>query len=552
MDHRSPSKLAAARGWRGGLFRFRGRPRVAQACEQEYFTNPLDMSFFDFHVHPTLKSLFGDDTSRLDPWKTLDIRLIPNLLRWCSEFKYILRSQANLRQLIYNECKLVCIALHAPERYTLDNSLILKNAERKLSAYLSSKKIRDIISNTITPYDLIITEDLPMLFDPARFGISDRKVVALTKASDFDETNEKTLYAVFSVEGCHTLSRSALPNITSAEVIQNLDDLRTRVKVLAVNLTHMQQSPLCNHAYGMQFLQHDSFKPTGRGLSAEGARVVKHCYENNIMIDIKHMSLVARRNLYDIRKGGGFGAVNRPIICTHAGFTGISWEKISDYIYSIRTFSNRDYIKITLGKRFLNCSMPRPSFNTASINLFDEDILQILSSDGIIGLSLDKRILGYADLDAEVETYTLEVEYISKSESKAFFESPQTVFKSNLCIENKEVDQGGRVNPSVGEYHLRHFMAQIIHIIKVCRREGYDVSKALHQICIGSDFDGMINPIWICDTFDNLQYFRETFEERFVDFADDCGVALPAGFDVKSFSTDLFYKNGRDFVLARL
>lgn len=541
------------RGGFDGLFDFqRSGRRCAEFFHWKLSQNPLAMSFFDFHVHPTLKSLFGDDKSRLDPWKTLDVRLIPNMLRWCSEFKYILRSQANLRQLIYNECKLVCIALHAPERYTLDNSLILKNAEKKLSAYLSSTKIRDIISNAETPYDLIISEDLPMLFDPARFGITDRKVIALTKASDYDETNEKSLYAVFSVEGCHTLSRSALPNITSAEVIQNLDDLKTKVKVVAVNLTHMQQSPLCNHAYGMQFLQHDSFKPTGRGLSAEGARVVKHCYANKIMIDIKHMSLVARKNLYDIRTNGGFGPVNQPIICTHAGFTGISWNKITDYIYSIRTFSNQNYIKVTFGKPFLDCSMPRPAFNTSSINLYDEDILQILNSGGIIGLSLDKRILGYADLDAEVETFTLEVEYISKSESKAFFEDIENVFKSNLCIENREVDQGGRVNPSAGEYHLKHFMAQIIHMIKVCKNNSYDVTRALKQICIGSDFDGMINPVWVCDTIDNLQYFRETFEERFIPFAKDCGIQLPAGLNIKAFSEDLFYKNGRDFVLGRM
>jgi hypothetical protein len=95
-------------------------------------------------------------------------------------------------------------------------------------------------------------------------------------------------------------------------------------------------------------------------------------------------------------------------------------------------------------------------------------------------------------------------------------------------------------------------MSHIVHLIKVCRANNYDVSKALKQVCMGSDFDGMINPVWICDTIDHLAYFRKQFEKHFVAFSKGCKVPLPAGFNILSFSEDLFYRNGKDFVMSRL
>ncbi len=93
-------------------------------------------------------------------------------------------------------------------------------------------------------------------------------------------------------------------------------------------ITHMEQSPLCNHAFGMQFLSNEGFRPTGFRLTDGGIAVVKHCYENKIMIDIKHLSLGSRQHLYQLRTTPDFTGINQPIVCTHAGFTGISVTEI--------------------------------------------------------------------------------------------------------------------------------------------------------------------------------------------------------------------------------
>ncbi len=513
------------------------------------------MPFFDFHVHPTMKSLFSDPPEKFSPWDILDTSAIPDLLNWCSEFRYILRSQANLNQLWWNECRLVCVALYVPEKCLLKNDLIEGQTKGPLKKYLHKKKIKDIINSTISPYDLLVNDDLKTLLDPAQFGVTDKKIVPLKRASDFDETQKDTVYVVFSVEGCHSFSNS-LEYQDVQEVIQHIDDLRQRVPLLSINLTHMEQSSICNHAYGMQFLNHELFRPTGLGLPTEGAAVTKHCYENHIVIDVKHMSLVARQQLYNLRKSPSFLPINQPIICTHAGFTGISINDIPDYIY--KTYGKRKgTFRMVMGKPWMPCEGALPAFNSSSINLYNEDIVTILESGGLIGLSLDKRILGYGNPEGkqpdQEERFALEEEYVSAKEEGAFLSRKTgAAFKNGKVIQLKDVREGGNVDPMLAEYHLRHFMAHVVHLVRVARDASYDVTRALTQVCLGSDYDGMINPISTCERVDELVYFKEKFEKCFVDFAKECKVAMPPGFDVKTFSEGLFYKNGKEFVLERL
>lgn len=517
------------------------------------------MPFFDFHLHPSLKCLFSEGPEKLSPWDKIDTRKIPMLLRWCSEFEYILQSQASSGQLVYNECRLICVALYAPEKAMLDNSLILGQADGSLGTYLNKQRILKIISSELQPYRDVVTDDLNTLLNASQFGITDRKLMPLTKAADYNEGADNTVFVVFSVEGCHSLS-SALGKFNVDEIITNLDDLRNKVPLLSVNLTHLEQSTLCNHAFGMQFINDEAFKPTGKTISQAGIRVLQHCYQNKILIDVKHMSLGARRLLYSLRQSDTFTGINQPLVCTHAGFTGITFAEIPDYIFDFRSH-RQGYVKILNGKPVKYGNAPRPSFNSSSINLYDEDIMAILESGGIIGLSLDKRILGFHEYEPATssrEDYPMETEFISSQEEAYFFTKDEVgnAFLDGHCIDFNEVEEGGAVNPFLKDYHLRHFMAHIVHLIVVAERHGYDVNKALTQVCIGSDFDGIINPIWSCDTVDELAYFKSSFERFFQDFADECtannNFRLPADFDIRKFSQQLFYENGKTFVLGRL
>jgi len=526
-----------------------------------------DMPFFDFHLHPTLKCLFSEDDAannhvKLSPWTPIDTRNVPFLLRCCSDFQYILASQGNLAQLVYNDCNLVCVALYIPEKDMLTDKMITQAEQSKLGVYLQEKKITKIINGN--PYQLLMNDDWQTLTDAAKFRITDKKIKVIRRRADYNENDRNTLHVVFSVEGCHTLS-TALQNFSVPDILKNLDTLRGQLSLLSVNLTHLENSPLCNQAYGMQFLSNDGFKPIGNGLAQGGRQVLQYCYTNKIMIDVKHLSLTSRLQLYALRKTPEFQAINQPIVCSHAGFTGISINEKADYLYNQPRSFTAGYTLVWQGKPVKYGSSARPSFNASSINLYDEDILEILHSGGMIGLSLDKRILGFQDYEQESSgrsDYPLETEYVSNKEMAGFLDPQGTgnavtigqAFEDGKCLGWDEILDEGTVNPSLAEHHTRYFMAHVLHLIVLAQNEdsGLDVNRVLQQVCIGSDFDGLINPIWICPTADSLEYFKDQFEQDFTDFADESGVRLPNDFNINTFADQLFFENGKNFVLNRL
>lgn len=512
------------------------------------------MPFTDLHLHPTLKCLFSNAPGKLSPWDKIDIRKIPPLVRWCSDFQYILQSQSCLTQLINNDYTIVCIALYVPERALLENNLILGEADGSLKAYLNKTKIQAMIHSVLQPYRDLVFEDIDTILNNDKFNVHDRKVIPLKLGSATTLSEPGHVHAVFSVEGCHTLS-SALRKFDIKEILHNLDDLASKLPVFSLHLTHLEQSGICNHAFGILFLEDESFKPTGYGISNDGIQIIKHCYQAGILVDIKHMSLHARLQFYELRQTPEYQKLKQPLICTHAGFTGISTIDIPAYIGNF-TDTGKGYFQISNGKPVKYGRSVQPSFNASSINLYDEDIMQILVSGGIIGFSLDKRILGFHEDEMNNsfrDEYPVDIEFISEKEKNTFFQGDEvgSAFLDNSCLSWQVLEEAGKVNPMLADYHLHHFLQHIIHLIIVATNNNYDIMTALQQICIASDFDGIINPLWCCDTTDEIVYFKEAFDRTFEAFAEDCNISLPGTFDLKTFSDGLFNANGTNFILSR-
>lgn len=532
------------------------------------------MPYFDFHIHPTLKSLFSDPPDKLSPWNSIEKKYIPFLVEHCSDMPYILCNQSNLEQLFDGACRLICFAIHAPERYFLDNDLIRPQLDKKkkLGKYLHKDVVNNIINNK-DPYSISVTRDMVNTFLSATNG--NKKIKAITKATDYNENDGDTLHAVFTIEGLHSLSYGVLhcddAPVNVQEIKDNLSKITDElgIAVLAVNVNHIQQSKLCNMAYAIQFLSQDDFSPKGDGIQPEGVELISHCYSKKIMIDIKHMSLGARKQLYNLRNTNTFNGDEQPVICTHAGFTGISWNNIPDYVFNAGKAKNGSR-ELFMGKAVVYGDRGRPAFNTSSINLYDEDIVEILKSKGMIGLSLDKRILGFQDYFDGVEgtsgenIYPFEKDVISELEFEHFITKPHIgqAFDDEKVLTWSESQLGegidpdsaiGRVNDTMF-YHLKHFMAHVLHFMAIIKNNNLDWDDCMKRICIGSDFDGLVNNVWCCMNATEFSKFKHFFESRFMAFAQEASgqVQLPAGFDVAAFANKLFYENGRDYVLARL
>ncbi|TAE18549.1 MAG: hypothetical protein EAZ95_03825, partial [Bacteroidetes bacterium] len=68
----------------------------------------------------------------------------------------------------------------------------------------------------------------------------------------------------------------------------------------------------------------------------------------------------------------------------------------------------------------------------------------------------------------------------------------------------------------------------------------------------GSDYEGIINPMIVCGTIVDFCEFQQMFEKQFEYLARDAKISLPEGLDIQQLSQDIFFENGKNFVLKRV
>jgi len=100
------------------------------------------------------------------------------------------------------------------------------------------------------------------------------------------------------------------------------------------------------------------------------------------------------------------------------------------------------------------------------------------------------------------------------------------------------------------DMHRKFLINNILHILWVgSKHTSIGLAKAAKQICIGTDFDGLINAIDCCKTADGLQKLKDDMREE-----------LEKGLNKNGFQElktdklldDIFYNNGKNFMLKRL
>lgn len=518
------------------------------------------MKYFDFHTHIILKQLFDDNPNidtRISPG---DVAGIP---QHCSDLPNIIRAQIHQSQLAeIDEEVIIGVALYALESKLAREVIPLRKFLKKESQHkLSAELLEHIGNNTFKSFkDFTISRTLDSYLNaPSSFNV-------LSKQS-FDAPLKKNVVNIFFVvEGCHsfvdTINEVTLPGalFDTNEIIRNLDLLIAKAPVLAVNLTHMQQSNLCNHAFGIQLTESDPFYPLGKGLTDDGRKIVQALFDRGVHVDLKHMSYESRSELRNEIDAGNYKKV-RPLLCTHAGFTGIPFSQWPQYIKLTRSLEGVMYVET--GKTMQVKNMPHrpgaPTFNMTTINLFDEEITWIVRNGGMIGLSMDRRILGYVSrFDHEPtgrkdDGSIVDKEYISKAEWEVFG-LPKRIEKPlphDDCITIEEViastEQG---NPH--EFFYDHILLHLKHFLQVCVTAGIPLQEAQHHITIGSDFDGLINPFANVSNVEEMRALKNYINVNFKIFLERLEDAKQwAGqLDVAQFTEDLFYNNGFNFVKA--
>lgn len=434
--------------------------------------------YFDFHFHPSFKPYMSGSAGneRLNCWDYIS--------SWIS----IVRSQSCLDQAVEGGVRLGVANFIALERPLTTNLLI-----EHLAPIITILDKQAMHFRGEADYFARFKEEVTCLMDCAERDPANGKTFQVLRGmEDYDPDK---LNLIFAIEGGHNLEQY------NTNILDNFRELkRGPFSFLYLTLVHLVQQSLATHAYGMKLIKNnDEFKPAGRGLTQLGKAVIKMAYETElgprVLIDLKHMSLTSRQDFYEYRRQQGYD--NIPILATHMGVTGISWrpEVVSKYFKG----------KVRLNRGFVQVEYSRPRgigveqktfFNPWSVNLYDEDITEILDSDGMIGLNLDQRILG---------TQRAKGEFFSAEE---FAEQHPDVYHELTRAGARKLKFKGQP-PSFGSIgkkktrHLRHLCNNILHIVKV------GGPRAWQQICIGSDFDGLINPVDNCSDATQFEQLEE-------------------------------------------
>ena len=536
------------------------------------------MPVFDFHCHPSLKPITAPPSVQPTPWDYLKARMVfrtpvSRTLGINHLFNSALNSQSNLTQLFEGQVNLVGVALYAMEKNMAVG--ILKNkiaAEGKIN--LLDPDILKAIAQGTDYYkwmrksiDLLLNNKKP----PAGMNVpSQLNFKFINSINQYVETDLTTIHGIAVVEGVHSFCNDPYSNTAEADFTANLNDFIQRyaaedVRIFACNLTHLQPFPFGTHASGMQFIEDWLFYPAGTGLSPLGKTIIRQLHAKGILLDVKHLGYSARRAYYEERTAKNY---KLPIICTHAGVTGISWNDRLKFLRSTPRFIaggddpqkpvgswQIEHLKPLGHVKEPNGGRTFSAYNTSSIGLYDEDILEILKSDGLIGISLDQRIIGYPaeSIGNKYDIFPSDVEFISPADVDFFNNRvPTTVAPREVASSDREDVLTGQDaedhDQLLFDSHARYFLNQIVHILVVAKSKG-KLAKALNAICIGSDFDGMINSIDCCpssDYFDELKdRLRKLLNERNIWKG---STILKREISVDKLLDDLFFYNAFNFL----
>ena len=542
--------------------------------------------YFDLHTHPAFKSYLTDEElgKKDDAWTTY---------RNCIDFAVgnIIDSQASLRQLDRSRTRSAVAAIYVMED-GLDEIFLITRLAPVIS-HLDKDIVRDIRP---VQYWKRFLEKVKHLENslPAR-GPGKAFQIAST-AGELTETNNNLILAI---EGAHILKVEE-----TDDPLLRLDYLKSfRHKVFYLTLCHFARNSFCNQAFAMKLVNPKkvpTFLPLGTGLTEEGKAVIRRCYDTTrgrrILIDVKHMSLSGRQQFYAWKKADP-DMRTIPIIASHVGVTGISWERNSRRAYYRQTEYLRDmdqYVVKYKRPKGLRLEKLKSYFNPTTINLFDEEIVEIIESGGLIGLMMDQRQLGVSkkpfeyfdapDFNAlergglpkeyklapppadkvlageaeedEVEDLTrrgyrelLTLPDLDVRETFSdFTERARSFFKEDEPAEYDVTERDSYTSLTLSKRkrrHLLHIANNLLHIAKV------GGPAAWQHVCLGSDFDGLVDAPNNCQNVTEYRELEIQLYHVIMQLIDTGGSGFRERYhlgDVRWQLRRFMYDNGRAFV----
>ena len=454
-------------------------------------------SYADTHVHPTFLPFAGDHRP-IDLWRSAPPRKGQH--RW----RFTTYRQSDFATLARSHHRLIWAGLYPLERGFVTPARgpwgwLAPDALIRTMTGLSPERL---LHNRGPDYDYFETLQLEYDYLCAQDGIEHpiegpdgpenwcfRIARDSTHLAQILESPREIAVAL-TIEGAHAFG-SVHPTRTPTieEVVGHIDTVRQRWRhpLLCVTVAHHFDNGLCGHARSIYRPFHrvlDQSPGRDAPISEMGRAVVKRLLgidgrgqegEARILLDLKHMSLASRLEIYHLVEdhNRAHPGDSIPLIVSHLAASGRP-EPLEQIVANPRD-TDRAYAR-TPGL-----------FNPWTLNFADEEIRRIHASGGLMGLILEQRVLASARLLRRVRRV------------------PETI--------------GGAPNPDFDRAWARIVLEQIAHIVTLGQGIGESAS-AWDHIAIGSDYDGKINALDAFPTSASLPRLEDLLVELLVERED--------------------------------
>lgn len=324
-----------------------------------------------------------------------------------------------------------------------------------------------------------------------------------------------TIAFVPSVEGLHILNTGLGRAINKDEVLQNLKALKNSAeRPWFVSMCHHFFNELCGHSRSFKQPMINSLDQSvgmDSGFTELGKVVLEELLSDSdggpVFVDLKHMSIAARSYYIELIKQEPYkGKV--PLIISHGVCNGAK-----DYSATGPTPKTPGNDFYDLPNQSVNSGHDRTGklINTNQINFYDHEILEMIRTKGIIGLQLDERRI------ANDMTFTK----LKKTANTEYNEKLQ---------------------------YSRLVWNQVQYIAMLADGRGL---PGWDHIAIGSDFDGIVDPLnrfWTLEEYDALEEFLLIHARKFI----GTNVPHPMRHDVNQLTAEqiigrLFKENAWNF-----
>ena len=443
-------------------------------------------NYVDFHCHSAMKpygksynySVIGKNNPNRNRsnsiWRYNPPSLLDKIINYIIHLTKF--SQANFTSLAKGGVSVVCVSLYPVEKWFFVNKIkneFIKDIASNFATGVGKKRVDAVQKMTNYFKDLEMEYDFYRQLDGEEERINKEKYryklvnnyneIEAIKANNQNGIN--TICVVLSIEGLHVLNQNINKSPNESQFLKNLQKIKNwDTPPFFVSIAHHFWNHLCGHAESFTKLvkkKVDQSEGLNTGFTKLGKKVVKELLSTTngkrILIDLKHMSVASRIDFYKIIDSTP-SYKNIPIVVSHGAANGMN----------------------TFIKRQQKGSKVASKLNPVDINFFDEEIIRIAKSKGIFGLQLDER----------------------------------RIASKNTLKNTKHSTRRSKIM----HYRSELLWNQIQHFLEVLDGEGL---FAWDCMAIGSDFDGIIDPLNGFWTSEELPFLADFLERHAYNYMKD-------------------------------